>query len=87
MAEVIPIKNGIAPESDVAVFNMLGYNFDNYKYPGRGVIEAIGSGIDFTNGDIALRGNFSTIDNNENILDRRAGRNIRKDEALKIPKR
>ncbi|MBP2624854.1 MAG: 2,3-bisphosphoglycerate-independent phosphoglycerate mutase [Nitrosopumilaceae archaeon] len=86
MAEVIPIKNGIAPESDVAVFNMLGYNFDNYKYPGRGVIEAIGSGIDFTNGDIALRGNFSTIDNNENILDRRAGRNIRKDEALKITK-
>ncbi len=86
MAEVIPIKNGIAPESDVAVFNMLGYNFDNYKYPGRGVIEAIGSGIDFTNGDIALRGNFSTIDNNENILDRRAGRNIRKVEALKITK-
>ena len=86
MAEVIPIKNGIAPESDIAVFNMLGYNFDNYKYPGRGVIEAIGSGIDFANGDIALRGNFSTIDNNENIIDRRAGRSIRKDEALKIAK-
>jgi len=84
MGEVIPIKKGIAPESDIAVFNMLGYNFNNYKYPGRGVIEAIGAGIDFKTGDVALRGNFSTIDDNENIIDRRAGRSISKEEASKI---
>ena len=62
MGEVISVGKGIAPESDIAVFNMLGYKFDHTDYAGRGVIEAIGTGIDFKDGDLALRGNFSTLD-------------------------
>lgn len=61
--EVISVKKGIAPESDIAVFNMLGYKFAHDDYAGRGVIEAIGIGIDFRDGDVALRGNYATLQN------------------------
>jgi len=86
MGQVITVGKGIAPQSDIAVFNMLGYNFKNGDYVGRGVIESIGCNIDFRNGDLALRGNFATIDNNLQIIDRRAGRIIDKDEAQSICK-
>jgi len=81
IGEVISVGKGIAPESDIAVFNMLGYKFNHEDYAGRGVIEAIGIGIDFKDGDLALRGNFSTLDNQETIIDRRAGRHIQKEDA------
>ena len=55
MGQVISVGKGIAPESDIAVFNMLGYKFQHSDYAGRGVIEAIGIGIDFKDGDLALR--------------------------------
>ena len=42
MGQVISVGKGIAPESDIAVFNMLGYKFQHSDYAGRGVIEAIG---------------------------------------------
>ena len=84
MGEVISVGKGIAPESDIAVFNMLGYKFKHNDYVGRGVVEAVGIGIDFKNGDLALRGNFATLDNNEVIIDRRAGRKIEKDDAESI---
>ena len=54
MGEVISVGKGIAPESDIAVFNMLGYKFQHSEYAGRGVIEAIGTGIDFKDGDLAI---------------------------------
>ena len=86
MGQVISVGEGIAPESDIAVFNMLGYKFQHSDYAGRGVIEAIGIGIDFKDGDLALRGNFATLDNEGQIIDRRAGRNIERDDAEKISK-
>ena len=86
MGQVISVGKGIAPESDIAVFNMLGYKFQHSDYAGRGVIEAIGIGIDFKDGDLALRGNFATLDNEGQIIDRRAGRNIERDDAEKISK-
>ena len=58
---------------------MLGYKFHHSDYAGRGVIEAIGVGIDFKNGDLALRGNFSTLNDEGAIIDRRAGRHIEKE--------
>ena len=86
MGQVISVGKGIAPESDIAVFNMLGYKFQHSDYAGRGVIEAIGIGVDFKDGDLALRGNFATLDNEERIIDRRAGRTIERDDAEKISK-
>jgi len=84
MGEVITVGKGIAPESDIAVFNMLGYRFHHADYAGRGVIEAIGTGIDFKDGDLALRGNFSTLDEKNVIIDRRAGRHIEREDAKEI---
>ena len=86
MGEVISVGKGIAPESDIAVFNMLGYKFQHDDYVGRGVIEAIGVGTDFKDGDLALRGNFSTLNGDGIIIDRRAGRKIERDDVNKIAK-
>jgi 2,3-bisphosphoglycerate-independent phosphoglycerate mutase len=84
MGWVTTVGHNIAPQSDIAVFNMLGYDFRDKAYPGRGVIELIGSGIGFREGDLAVRGNFATIDENGRILDRRAGRDISEREAIAI---
>jgi len=81
MGQVITVGKGIAPESDIAVFNMLGYKFKHDDYAGRGVVEAIGIGIDFKDGDLALRGNFATLNGDGVIIDRRAGRNIEKQDT------
>jgi len=86
MGQVISVGKGIAPESDIAVFNMLGYKFQHSDYVGRGVIEAIGIGVDFKDGDLALRGNFATLDNEGKIIDRRAGRKIEREDVEKISK-
>ncbi len=84
IGEVISVGKGIAPQSDIAVFNMLGYKLQHSNYVGRGVIEAIGVGIDFKDGDLALRGNFATINDEGIIIDRRAGRRIEKEDALAV---
>lgn len=88
MGRVITVGKGIAPQSDIAVFNMLGYSFRDGGYVGRGVIESIGCNIDFRDGDLALRGNFATVDSakNNKITDRRAGRIITKKEATEVCK-
>lgn len=87
MGQVISVGKGIAPQSDIAVFNMLGYSFkDGGSYVGRGVIESIGCNIDFRDGDLALRGNFATVDDSKKITDRRAGRVISIDEARAVCK-
>ncbi len=64
MGQVISVGEGISPQSDIAVFNMLGYDFQGKKYVGRGIVEIIGCGVDFRDGDLALRGNFATLDTN-----------------------
>jgi 2,3-bisphosphoglycerate-independent phosphoglycerate mutase len=47
------VGKGIAPESDVAVISLLGY--DPFKYStGRGVIEVAGVGLKMNDGDLAL---------------------------------
>ena len=86
MGRVISVGKGIAPQSDIAVFNMLGYSFKDGSYVGRGVIESIGSDIDFRDGDLAFRGNFATVDDKLKIVDRRAGRSISSEEAKAVCK-
>ena len=79
------VKKGIAPESDAAVISLLGY--DPFKYStGRGVIEAIGSGIDMKNGDLALRCNFATLGQGKEIIDRRVARTLSTEEATLLSK-
>jgi 2,3-bisphosphoglycerate-independent phosphoglycerate mutase len=79
MGRVITVGRGISPESDIAVFNMLGYSFDK-GYPGRGVVESIGAGLKMKDGDLALRANFATTSNGK-ITDRRAGRDMTASDA------
>ncbi|MDR2713681.1 MAG: 2,3-bisphosphoglycerate-independent phosphoglycerate mutase [Clostridiales bacterium] len=67
------LGRGVRPGSDVSHLAIFGYPPQEY-YTGRGPIEAAGLGIELQSGDIALRGNFATVDADWNILDRRAGR-------------
>ncbi len=86
LGQVISVGRGIAPESDIAVFNMLGYKFSYADYAGRGVVESVGVGIDFRDGDLALRGNFATMNDGGIITDRRAGRHIEPSDTKAVTK-
>lgn len=77
---VITVGKGIAPESDVAVMAVLGYDPMRY-HAGRGPLEALGAGLRFGEGDLALRGNFATVGEGWSIVDRRVGRNLTSPEA------
>ena len=76
---VTTVGDGIAPESDIAVFAILGYD-PREDHPGRGVVEAVGVGMDFRDGDLAYRVNFATADGRQ-IIDRRVGRDLSSDES------
>jgi len=68
-----PIAPGIRAGSDTSHLAILGY--DPFKaYTGRGPFEAAGIGMDVRKGDVAFRCNFSTVDSDMIIRDRRAGR-------------
>ena len=67
------LGRGLRPGSDTAHLAIFGYDISKY-YPGRGPIEIAGLGIDLEDGDVALRGNMATVDENMIIKDRRAGR-------------
>lgn len=77
------VKKGFAPESDVAVISLLGY--DPFKYsPGRGIIEAVGVGLNVKDGDLALRCNFATLGQGKEIIDRRVARTLSTKEAIDL---
>lgn len=68
-----PIAPGIRAGSDTSHLAILGYD-PFTMYTGRGPFEAAGIGMDVKHGDIAFRCNFSTVDANMVVTDRRAGR-------------
>jgi 2,3-bisphosphoglycerate-independent phosphoglycerate mutase len=79
---VVTVGDGIAPESDIAVFAILGYA-PRDEHPGRGVVEAVGTDMDFDDGDLAYRVNFATCEWPQ-IVDRRVGRDLSSDEAAAL---
>ncbi len=83
---VYPVAKGIAPESDIAVISLLGYDAHKY-YTGRGPLEAFAEGLDIKDGNLALRVNFATVDaDGKSIKDRRVGRNLTTEEAAALSK-
>ena len=76
---VYTVGPDVAPESDIAVFAILGYD-PREDHPGRGVLEAIGSDMEYEDGDLALRVNFATAEDGR-IVDRRVGRDLPSEDA------
>lgn len=83
---VYPVGKGIAPESDIAVISLLGYDAHKY-YTGRGPLESFAEGLKVNDGDVAFRVNFATVaDDGVTIRDRRVGRNLTTEEATALAK-
>ncbi|MGH2806313.1 MAG: alkaline phosphatase family protein [Actinomycetota bacterium] len=80
---VTTVGEGIAPESDIAVFAILGYD-PREHHTGRGPLESVGVGVEVNDGNLAYRVNFATVEEAGDgwaIVDRRVGRDLSSDEA------
>jgi len=67
------VRAGITPGSGAGHLALFGYDPVEFRI-GRGVLAALGTGFELRRNDVAARGNFCTIDEGGNVVDRRAGR-------------
>ena len=73
LGRMIPILPGVTVGSGPGHLGLFGYDPINTQV-GRGVIEALGVGIELKRSDLAARGNFCSLNTEGVVTDRRAGR-------------
>ena len=76
----VPVASGITPGSGPGHLSLFGYDPLHYRV-GRGALAALGVEFPLQPGDVAVRGNLCTVDENGIVTDRRAGRIATEDAA------